>query len=165
MDLSFCSPVSDARGEFCNPTPTPADFLLFAGGHAIAVPADVPFVSSPIVQQVIGCAINVHREVGPGLFERVYQKCFASELSRSGLRFVEQVPLKLAYQNVVIPCAYRADAVVEDTVLVEIKAIDRLIPAHRAQVLTCLRLSGLRHGLLLNFNAPTLAEGLRSFVR
>jgi len=101
--------------------------VLFVDGRAIAVPGDMSFVSSPIVQQVIGCAINVHREVGPGLFERVYQKCFAYELSRSGLRFVEQVPLKLAYQNVVIPC--------------------------------------LRHGLLLNFNAPTLAEGLRSFVR
>jgi GxxExxY protein len=125
----------------------------------------VPFVSNSIVQQVIGCAIKVHREVGPGLFERVYQKCLAYELSRIGLRLDQQVPLKLVYQDVVIPCAYRADAVVEDLVLVEIKAVDRLIPAHRAQVLTYLRLSELRHGLLLNFNAPTLAEGLRSFVR
>ena len=127
--------------------------------------AGVPFVSNPIVQQVIGCAINVHREVGPGLFERVYQKCLAHELFRSGLRCDQQVPLKLVYQDVVIPCAYRADAIVENTVLIEIKAIDRLIPAHRAQVLTYLRLSRLRHGLLLNFNAPTLAEGLKSFVR
>jgi GxxExxY protein len=122
------------------------------------------FVSNPTVQQVIGCAIKVHREVGPGLFERVYQACLGHELERIGLHFDQQVALKMVYRDVVISCAYRADLIVERKVLVEIKAVDRLVPAHRAQVLTYLRLSGLHHALLLNFNARRLAEGLRSFV-
>ena len=124
----------------------------------------MPLISSPEVRQVIGCAIDVHRLFGPGLFERVYERCLASELTRAGLHVERQVPLRLTYRDVVIPCVYRADLVVERTVLVEVKAVDRLLSVHHAQVMTYLRLSGLHHGLLLNFNASRLVEGLRSFV-
>ena len=121
-------------------------------------------VSNLIVRRVIGCAIDVHRQVGPGLFERVYERCLATELRSAGLRVEQQVPLRLTYRGTVIPCVYRVDLIVERTVLVEVKAVDRVLSVHNAQVMTYLRLSGLHHGLLLNFNASTLVEGLRSFV-
>jgi GxxExxY protein len=125
---------------------------------------DVPLIVNPVVQRIIGAAITVHRALGPGLFESVYDRCLEYELHKQGLTMERQVALPLIYDGLSIACAYRADFVVQNEVLIEIKALDRLLPVHDTQVLTYLRLSGVRQGLLLNFNVPRLVDGIRSFL-
>jgi GxxExxY protein len=110
--------------------------------------------------RIIGAAMRVHRKVGPGLLESAYQLCFDWELTQSGLRFVKQHPIPLVYGNFRLERCYRLDFLVEDLVVVEIKALDRLLPVHRAQMLTYLRLTGCPVGLVLNFCAPVLKEGI-----
>jgi GxxExxY protein len=133
-------------------------------GARFALSGTVALVSNPLVQEVIGAAIAVHRALGPGLFESAYDECFSHELGRRGLDFHRQVPLALVYDGLALPCAYRADFVVRGELLIELKAVDRLLPVHRSQVLTYLRLSGLRQALLINFNVPRLVDGLMSFL-
>jgi GxxExxY protein len=117
-----------------------------------------------VTRRVIGMAIKIHRAVGPGLFEHTYEDCLEFELSRAGLRFQRQVELHLVYEGVRFPRCYRADIIVESAVVLEIKAIDKILPIHEAQILTYLRLSGCHIGLLLNFNTRLLKDGLRRFV-
>ena len=124
----------------------------------------VTLIVNPVVQRVIGAAIAVHRALGPGLFESVYERCLAHELARQGLSFERQVALSLIYEDLAVQCAYRADFVVQGEVLLEIKAIDRILPVHHSQVLTYLKLSKLRQGLLLNFNVARLVDGIKSFL-
>ena len=121
-------------------------------------------IVNPVAQRVIGAAIAVHRSLGPGLFESVYERCLAHELERQGLSFERQVALSLIYEGLAVPCAYRADFIVQEELLVEIKAVDRVLPVHDKQVLTYLRLSKVRQALLLNFNASRLADGIKSFL-
>ncbi len=117
-----------------------------------------------LTQQIIGAAINVHRSLGPGLLESVYEECLCSELRFGSIPFDRQVSLPLIYRDVRLECGFRLDIVVDQTVVVEIKAIEKLAPIHEAQMLTYLRLSRLSTGLLINFNHSTLKEGLRRFV-
>jgi GxxExxY protein len=124
----------------------------------------VSLVSSPLVESVIGHAINVHRALGPGLFELVYEQCLEYELDRHGVRFRRQVPLALKYETLRIDCAYRVDLIIEDELLVELKSVDRLAPIHYAQLLTYLKLSGVRQALLINFNVQRLTDGIKSFL-
>jgi GxxExxY protein len=124
----------------------------------------VAIVSSPLVEAVIGHAISVHRALGPGLFELVYEQCLEHELDRHGVRFRRQVPLALRYETLRIDCAYRVDLIVEDELLVELKSVDRLAPIHSAQLLTYLKLSGVRQALLINFNVQRLTDGIKSFL-
>lgn len=124
----------------------------------------MPLVSSSLVKTVIGHAINVHRVLGPGLFESVYEQCFEHELDLHGIRFRRQVALSLTYKTLRIDCAYRVDLIVEDELLVELKSIERLLPIHHAQVLSYLKLSGCRQALLINFNVQRLAVGIKSFL-
>ena len=114
--------------------------------------------------EIVGAAIEVHRAVGPGLLEASYRKCLLHELEARGLVVKAEVPIEIHYKGLHLPAAYRADVVVEDTVLVELKAIERLLPVHDAQVLTYLRHTGLGVGLLLNFNVPVLRDGIRRFI-
>lgn len=114
--------------------------------------------------RVIGLALKVHRKLGPGLLEDVYEECLCWELGQSGLRFARQVALPLVYEAVRLPRGYRADVVVENSVLLEIKSVEHILPVHQAQVLTYLRLSGCRIGLLMNFNSVLLRDGLRRFM-
>ena len=114
--------------------------------------------------RIIGLAIQVHRSLGPGLLETVYRQCLAHELSRHGIAFRMEQPIPVAYNEVKIDCAFRADLIVEDRVIVELKSVDRILPVHQAQLLTYLRLSGLRLGLLINFNTKVLKSGIRRFV-
>ncbi|HMA49523.1 MAG TPA: GxxExxY protein [Magnetospirillaceae bacterium] len=114
--------------------------------------------------QVIGLAIRVHRALGPGLLESAYEECLAYELTRSGLPFGRQVGLPVVYEEVRLDCGYRIDFVIDNQLLIELKSVDRLMPIHDAQILTYLRLSGCRIGLLMNFNQVVLREGLRRFV-
>ncbi|MEZ5317427.1 MAG: GxxExxY protein [Vicinamibacterales bacterium] len=122
------------------------------------------FTPHPIVGRILACATAVHQAFGPGLLESVYDACLESELRRSGLRFRHQVPLLVNYHEREIGLAYRLDFVVEDEVLVEIKAVEKLLPLHFAQVRTYLKVSGLPRGLLLNFNDRLMKAGTYSFL-
>jgi GxxExxY protein len=103
----------------------------------------------------------VHRALGPGLLEPAYQACLCRELELRNLRFRQQVELPVIYKDVKLDCGYRIDLIVEEKVVVELKAVEGILPVHQAQILTYLRLSGLRVGLLINFNVPVLKDGIR----
>ena len=119
---------------------------------------------SAISERVIKMAIDVHRELGPGLLESAYEDCLCYELAQSGVPFARQVALPVVYKAVRLDCGYRMDLVVDQKLVVEIKSVDRIMPIHEAQMLTYLRLSGHKVGLLMNFNHTTLKDGLRRFV-
>lgn len=114
-----------------------------------------------ITGQVIGAAIEVHKVLGPGLLESAYEECLCRELELRALPFVRQKALPIVYKGVELDCAYRLDVVVSDEVVVELKACEKIEPIHEAQLLTYLRLTGLRLGLLINFNVPVLKDGIR----
>jgi GxxExxY protein len=110
--------------------------------------------------RIIGAAIEVHRKLGPGLLESAYQQCLAAELEFRGIPFRREVPLPLRYRDVSIDAAYRLDFLVADRVIVEIKSVDAVSRIHEAQLLTYLKLSGKNLGLILNFNALLLRDGI-----
>ncbi|MDQ3026379.1 MAG: GxxExxY protein [Pseudomonadota bacterium] len=114
---------------------------------------------------VLACAIEVHRNLGPGLLESVYNRCLFVELSEAGFAVQQEVPIPVQYKHHVLDTGFRADLVVEDKLLLELKSIERLLPIHEAQVLTYLRLAKLRLGLLINFNCNPLKNGIRRFVK
>ena len=115
----------------------------------------------PYSWRVIGCAIEVHRTLGPGLMESVYEACLCHELALAGLRFERQRRVPVVYKDARLDLDFRADVVVEDALLLEIKAARDILPLHEAQLLTYLRLTGIKLGLLLNFNVPVLKDGMR----
>jgi GxxExxY protein len=117
-----------------------------------------------ISASIIGAAIDVHRELGPGLFESVYEACLAYELDRRELKVERQKPLPVSYKGILLDQGYRLDLLVENAVVVELKSIERLQPIHQCQLLSYLRLSGYRVGLLFNFNVPVLRHGIRRLV-
>ncbi|MEW4529094.1 GxxExxY protein [Maioricimonas sp. JC845] len=113
-----------------------------------------------LTDRILGAAIEVHRELGPGLLESVYEECLCYELSTRGISFRRQVELPIRYKRVKLAANLVADLVVQDVVVVELKAIDQIHPVHEAQLLTYLKISGLRVGLLINFNVPVLKDGV-----
>jgi GxxExxY protein len=115
-------------------------------------------------RRVIEKAIAVHRALGPGLLESVYEKCLAYELTKAGLSVETQKEVPLDYEDVHIDCGFRADILVEKTLIVEIKAVETIAAVHEAQILTYMRLMGIKTGLLINFNVRLLKEGLKRFV-
>ncbi len=115
-------------------------------------------------KEIVGAAIEVHRLLGPGLLESTYEQCLCRELSLRGMVFQRQQPLPLEYKGEALDCGYRMDVVVANRVVVEIKSVDRLEPIHDAQLLTYLKLSGYKLGLLMNFNVPVLRRGLKRIV-
>lgn len=117
-----------------------------------------------ITEAIIGAAIEVHRELGPGMLESVYEACLAYELARRGRRAVRQVRLPIKYKGIELDEGYRLDILVDDEVIVEVKAAQALTPIHQAQLLSYLRLSSKRVGLLLNFHETSLKRGLRRLV-
>jgi GxxExxY protein len=114
--------------------------------------------------QIIGAAIEAHKNLGPGLLESAYQACHKHELDLRGVPVQTEVPLPLNYKGVKLDCGYRMDEVVDGLVVVEIKSVECLEPIHEAQILTYLRLSGLWLGLLINFNVPILKQGIKRLV-
>jgi GxxExxY protein len=114
----------------------------------------------PRTGAVIGAAIEVHREVGPGLLESAHEECLYHELHLRGLSFERQVPLPVFYKGLNLDCGYKIDLIVKGEVVVELKAIERILPVHEAQLLTYLKISGKRVGLLINFNSPLLTQGI-----
>ena len=115
----------------------------------------------PLTEKVIGAAIDVHRTLGPRLLESVYEECLCYELSECGLKFNRQVNLPISYKNVKLDCGYRMDLVVSESLIIEIKTVEKILPIHEAQLLTYLKLTGLHTGLIVNFNVPVLKDGIR----
>jgi GxxExxY protein len=114
--------------------------------------------------KVIGCAIEVHKQLGPGLLESAYEECLAYELKQAGVEFQRQWPIPLKYKDVQLDCGYRADLFVANQLILELKAIDQMLPIHEAQLLSYMKLAHAPVGLLINFNVKVLKEGIRRFV-
>ncbi|MBV8214989.1 MAG: GxxExxY protein [Verrucomicrobia bacterium] len=114
---------------------------------------------------VIGLAIEVHRELGPGLWESAYEECLAYELQQASIRFVRQDPVPITYKGLLLDCGYRLDLLVEERLVVELKSVEELLPIFDAQVLTYMKLAKKSVVLLINFNVPMLKMGLKRFVR
>jgi len=114
--------------------------------------------------EIIGAAIEVHRHLGPGLLESAYEECLAYEFAQCGLPFERQKPLPVQYKGVKLDCGFRLDFLVGKLVVVEVKAVEALAPVHSAQVLTYLRLTGCKLGLLLNFNEWRMGDGIKRLV-
>jgi GxxExxY protein len=123
-----------------------------------------PRENDRLTQQVIGFAIEVHRQLGPGLLESAYEECLCFELEQAGLAFRRQVSLPVIYKSVRLDCGYRLDIVIRNQVILEFKTVERLLPIHEAQMLTYMKLSGIRTGLFLNFNSAVLKDGLRRLM-
>lgn len=117
-----------------------------------------------ITESVIGAAIEVHRTLGPGLLESAYEECLCYELDSRNIPYEKQKSLPVVYKGKTLDCGYRLDLLVEDVVVVEIKAVQELLPIHEAQVLTYLRLGNWRVGLLINFNVPLLKRGIKRLI-
>jgi GxxExxY protein len=117
-----------------------------------------------LTERVIGACIEIHRALGPGLLESAYEECLCYELSQAGIKFERQKPLPVHYKDVKLDCGYRLDLVVEGKIIIELKAVESLLPIHEAQLLTYLKLSGLTLGLLINFNVVMLKQGIKRIV-
>jgi len=136
-------------------------------GQGIATFTDMltdPHGTAPLTKSIIGCAIRVHRAIGPGLFENVYGECLAHELTERGLSFELERPVPLIYKGVPLKAKYYVDFVVENQVIVELKSVAQVAYIHECQVLTQLKLTGLPVGLLINFNVPLLVDGVNRLV-
>jgi len=117
----------------------------------------------PFTGKIIGCAIEVHRTLGPGLLESTYQQCLAHEFQLNGIAFKLEHPLPVAYKGIRLDCGYRIDILVENRLIIELKAVDEIKGIHKAQLLTYMKLSGLDTGLLINFNVRRLKDGIIRF--
>ena len=114
--------------------------------------------------RVIGCGIEVHRTLGPGLLESTYEQCLAAELSDVGIPFQLQAELPITYKNKRIDCGYRIDVFVDEALILELKSLHKLLPIHEAQLLTYIRLANVQTGLLMNFNVRLMREGIKRMV-
>ena len=121
-------------------------------------------IINDLVYKVVGCAIEVHSELGPGLLESVYEKCLCYELKQNNITFKNQVDIAIKYKQTKIKSNLRLDILIEDLIIVELKAIEKLLPIHQAQLLTYLKLTGLPKGLLINFNTKNISKDLIPLV-
>lgn len=124
----------------------------------------MPYDRDDVVGRVIAAAIEVHRELGPGLLESAYELCLCHELAERQIPFRRQVALPVVYKGQALDCEYRIDVIVADELILELKSCDAIHPLHEAQLLTYLKLSGLHVGLILNFNVPLLKLGIKRMV-
>ena len=134
---------------------------------AVALQCEPAMLARPseLARRVIGCAIDVHRGLGPGLLESSYEAGLVYEFTHRDISFRRQVPVPMTYKGAHLDCAYRADFVVEGVLLLEVKSVEKLIPIHDAQLLTYLKLLDLHQGMLMNFNERRLVDGLRNILR
>ncbi len=121
-------------------------------------------VRDQLTDKIIGLAIEVHRSLGPGVLESAYETCLCYELDQSRLKFSKQKSIPIRYKDVDLNCGFRADVIVEDRLLLELKAVEKILPIHEAQLLTYLKLTGLKTGLILNFNTVLLKDGICRMV-
>ena len=124
----------------------------------------MPERRDPLTERIIGLAIEVHKFLGPGLLESAYEECLCFELASQNVPFERQVPLAIDYKSNRLDCGYRLDIVVDHALVIEVKSVERLVSLYDAQLLTYLKLSGIRTGLLLNFNAMLLKNGIKRLV-
>lgn len=117
-----------------------------------------------LTDRIVDAAIEVHRHLGPGRLESAYEECLCQELAASGMQYKRQVTLPIQYKGHPVETGFRADIIVEEQVLIELKAVANFLPVHEAQILTFLKLSGHRRGLLMNFNVMSMKNGIRRFV-
>jgi len=117
----------------------------------------------PFTGKIIGCAIEVHRALGPGLLESTYQQCLAHEFHLNGIAFNLEHPLPVEYKGIRLDCGYRIDILVENRLIIELKSVEEIKGIHKAQLLTYMKLSGLDTGLLINFNVERLKDGIQRF--
>lgn len=115
-------------------------------------------------KRVIGCALEVHKNLGPGLLEPTYEQCLAHELKCAGIPFMLQHPLPVNYNGIKLDCGYRVDLFVDNKIIVELKSVDKVLPIHQAQLLTYMKLAGVKIGLLMNFNVRFMREGIKRLV-
>jgi len=114
--------------------------------------------------RVIGCALEVHKHLGPGLLESTYEQCLAHELRTAGIPFALQYPLPVEYKGNKLDCGYRVDLLVDKSIIVELKSADKILPIHEAQLLTYMKLSEIAIGLLMNFNVKYMKDGIKRMV-
>jgi GxxExxY protein len=119
--------------------------------------------NDPLTQSIIGCAIEVHRTLGPGLLESAYEQCMAHEMTLQQIAFRLQVPTPVEYKGLRLACAYKADVIVQERVIVELKSVETVTALHHAQLLTYMKVSRAEVGLLINFNVPRLIDGVKRF--
>ncbi len=124
----------------------------------------IPERANLAAEMVVDAALTVHRALGPGLLENVYSLCLAHELRKRGIRVLRELPLPVSYDGILLDAGLRLDMLVDDCVIVELKAVECLLPVHKAQVLTYLKLTGHRLGLLINFNTTLIRDGIRRVV-
>lgn len=117
-----------------------------------------------ITSEIIGAAIEVHKHLGPGMLESAYEECLCYELSNRGLKFEKQKPIPIVYKEIKLDYGYRADLIVDNQVVVELKSQDAILPVHEAQILTYLRFANKKIGLLINFNVTVLKNGIKRFI-
>ena len=118
----------------------------------------------PLSGQVIGCAIEVHRFLGPGLLESSYQRCLSRELELNGIAHTCEAPLPIEYKGISLECGYRVDLLVQGALIIELKSVKRIDPIHEAQIITYMKLSGIQIGLIFNFNVTKLKDGMKRYV-
>jgi GxxExxY protein len=118
-----------------------------------------------LTERILGRAIAVHRELGPGMLESTYRTCLVHALRAAGMTVIQEVPISIEFEGLLVESAYRADLIVENAVLIEVKSMEALLPVHQAQVLTYLKFLKVRVGLLLNFNVTSLRKGIRRYIR
>jgi GxxExxY protein len=121
-------------------------------------------LANELTEKIIGAAIAVHKELGPGLLESAYEACLVYELVQRSLKVESQKPLPVSYRGVQVDCGYRIDLLIEDQIILELKSVEKIEPIHEAQLLSYLKLSGYKTGLLINFNVKLLRNGIRRFV-
>jgi len=117
-----------------------------------------------ITEKILGCAIEVHKRLGPGLLESAYEECLAYELKSIGLKISRQVAVPVVYKDIKLECGYRIDVLVEDTVIIELKSIEAFAPVHEAQILTYMKFANKTIGLLINFNVTLLKNGIKRYI-
>jgi len=117
-----------------------------------------------LTEKIIGCCIEVHKTLGPGLLESAYEECLSFELRKNGLRIERQKAVSVVYKEIKLDCGYRIDILVEDLIVIELKTVDEFNPVHEAQILTYLKFSKKKLGLLVNFNVLRLKNGLRRYI-
>lgn len=117
-----------------------------------------------ITWQIIACAISVHKVLGPGLLESVYEECLAFELSQAGLKVARQVPVPVIFKEIKLNCGFRIDILIDDNVILELKSVDTILPVNEAQLLTYMKLAKKRIGLLINFNEILLKDGIKRYL-
>jgi len=161
-----CLPVG-REGGLCNVFHQVSLFLfvpLYLSHHQLSYLGGSMYQLNQLSGSIIGAAIEVHRILGPGLLESAYEECLSHELTSRGLSIDRQKPVPIIFKNIKLDCGYRIDILVERQVVLELKSVDALIPVHEAQILTYMKFSEKKLGLLINFNVKTLKEGLRRFI-